>query len=308
MINIIYRNDVFDIENPNKSGAIQRIMDLMLFMNDNNILFKENDLLNNTKDLNVFSAIPVYEYFKENHNGDIKNIAVMICSTNILEPFKLRNKMLVNPVSKNLFIFHNAFKSYLFFKQGFNSIFLPMFLYKHNLPKVSNKTCKKYKYGIFIDVGVCVIKYLEMVSQICGDELLILSRNVDILNNYENVTSDRNMFFDSVDRIILLADLYHSAHVGSRFVFECVYQGFSIETWSVGNKLIKDRTLRQFNTVIYKPIDGVGIFSRWETIIDKSLVMTETYKEYLFDILFNMDDKKYLKNIARYQYAEEFVK
>ena len=229
----------------------------------------------------------------------------MICATNIMEPYKKRYDILIKKTNK-LLIFHNAYKSHLFRHKEYNSIFLPMFLYQYNLPKVSSNIFK-YQYGISLDSSVCTVMFIKYIQQIFPN-MLIMSRDQDIKNVFEHTTSDKEYFFNSVENIILLSDKYNCSHVGSRFVFECMYLQKPMYILCPSKEFIYDRTLQQFSSLQYELIDTLDMFTLWEVKnIDPKLVMYETYNTYLQTMLQRIEDKKARTNIKQYQYAEEYI-
>jgi len=306
MINIIHNSWLFKNKQANCYGTHQRIEDLLLYMKNNNILCDKDNFLYYKKYYNIISSLPTYEYYFENYPSFINNISsIMICATNIMEPYKKRYDILIKKTNK-LLIFHNAYKSHLFRQKEYNSIFLPMFLYQYNLPKVSSNIFK-YQYGISLDSSVCTVMFIKYIQQIFPN-MLIMSRDQDIKNVFEHTTSDKEYFFNSVENIILLSDKYNCSHVGSRFVFECMYLQKPMYILCPSKEFIYDRTLQQFSSLQYELIDTLDMFTLWEVKnIDPKLVMYETYNTYLQTMLQCIKDKKARTNIKQYQYAEEYI-
>lgn len=307
MINILHNSWLFENKKADNYGAHQRIMDLLLYMKNNNISCDKDNYFNMKDKYNIISSLPTFEYYLENKSCFVDNIsAIMICATNIMEPYKKRYEVLINK-TKKLLIFHNAYKSYLFRHNGYNSIFLPMFLYKYNLPKLESVKYKKYKYGISLDSSVCTVAFISMIKKLIPS-LLIMTRDKKIQNLFDNYTTDKNYFFNAVDNIISLSDKYNSSHVGSRFLFECIYLQKPIYILCPSKEFIPDRTLQQFSSLIYEYIDTLDMFTLWKiNNADSKLVMYRTYDSYMTHMLRTIEDKKIRMNIKQYQYAEDYM-
>lgn len=307
MINILHNCYTFNVfENDyNRYGTNQRIYDLYSYLNDNDILYT-TECLHKYYNYNIFSSLATYELYVEKKHNIIKYIdAIMICATNIIEPYKKRYDVLIKKTNK-LLIFHNAYKSYLFRQKEYNTIFLPMFLYQYNLPKVSSNIFK-YQYGISLDSSVCTVMFIRYVQQIFPN-ILVMSRDQDIKNVFEHTTSDKEYFFNSVENIILLSDKYNCSHVGSRFVFECMYLQKPMYILCPSKEFIHDRTLQQFSSLQYELVDTLDMFTLWKVNnSNPKLVMYETYNTYLQTMLQCIEDKKARTNIKQYQYAEEYI-
>ena len=310
MINILHNCYTFNVSKKEfiQYGTNQRIYDLYLYMNEKDILYKKELLNNYYNTYNIFSSLPTFERYYETSHPIIKHTkAIMICATNIIEAYKKRYDVLINK-TKKLLIFHNAYKSYLFRQKGYDSIFLPMFLYKYNLPKIESKQYKyKYKYGISLDSSVCTITFITMIKKLFPS-LLVMSRDEYIRNIFDDNTTDKQYFFNSVENIISLSDKYNSSHVGSRFLFECMYLQKPIYILCTTKDFILDRTLQQFSSLQYEYVDVLDMFTLWKVNnINPKLVMYQTYDKYMQIILRNIENKKNRTSVKQYQYAEDYI-
>lgn len=308
MINFINNAYIFNnIQTQNLYGGYQRIEDLFRYMKKHNMNYSLNNFLNLKNTYNVFTCLPAYEDFHENTNYMNQYChSIMICATNIMEPYKKRYDVLIKKTNK-LLIFHNAYKSYLFRHKGYESIFLPMFLYQYNLPSIQHNSFK-YKYGITLDSSDCMLTYISYLQKIFSNNIMLLSRDKHLRNIFEHSTTDKQQFFNECESIIILTDKYASKHVGSRFVFECMHLQKPMYILCPSKEFIYDRTLQQFSSLQYELLDTFDMFTLWKVNnIDPKLIMYETYNTYLQTMLQCIEDKKVRTNIKQYQYAEEYI-
>jgi hypothetical protein len=172
----------------------------------------------------------------------------------------------------------------------------------------------RYKYGIY------VTKYdanSEMLFDVMKDltidreDIFLMDKEGTFTDFYR--TTDRNIFFSSVDTILEIYDSYSSRHITSRFLFECIYNDkqFYIVDVSDYNKdeSPKLNTLVQFKSAKYSKINNLsssrdGKFKVYSMELDKSLILTETYRNYIskiFDISIPME------GYSQFKYCEDYL-
>ena len=101
MIDIVHNNTVLcDLKKNVLYGTYQRIRDLCQYMNNNQIQYMLDNQNNYNQLFNIFSSILTYEMYKEN-NKSIPYNAIMMCATNIMEPYKKRYDILIKNLSNH---------------------------------------------------------------------------------------------------------------------------------------------------------------------------------------------------------------
>ena len=204
---------------------------------------------------------------------------------------------------------HNSFLSSAYP----NAIFLPMFCIENNIQiKDTNKEAviKHYPYGIYITNydanSEMLYDVLEDLS-IDKDQVLLMDKE-DSYKEF-NTTRDRNVFFSSAGTILEFSDTYSSRHVSSRFYFECIYNDkpFYIVNLNKSESEPKPHTLMQFKSIKYKKLSDLSSkkFSVFSFDLDKKLIMTSSYIDYIRWVMDPSNQKELFKR--QYRYAEDYL-
>lgn len=295
------------------------------------ITIEANSIVNNTR----FSAnqrLTDFNSFLTTHNisatltildsNILRNVDYPIPLT-ILKEFRDDPRSFISVAStKDIIHFWNLFREFnLTIHNSFlsstysNAIFLPMFCIENNIKiedisETSKPNAKRYPYGIYITNydanSEMLYDVLEDLS-IDKDQVFLMDKE-DSYKEF-NTTRDRDLFFSSVDTILEFSDTYSSRHVSSRFYFECIYNNKPLYIVNLNESELepKPHTLVQFKSIKYKKLLDLSSkkFSIFSFDLDKKLIMTSSYIDYIKWVMDPTNQKELFKR--QYRYVEDYL-
>ena len=282
-------NFIFDSTKYDKCGMKYRYNDFILFLEKFNIDY----IISTQIKPNTFNIIDI-NYICDNLDIHINDSCYIFCgsSKKVFESIIYYTKYNKKPEYKH-YISHN-----IYYAKCFSGIFLPMFLYTNDIVLISN--IKQYKYGIFVthyDVNYLVLDNILNTMGLNYNEILFMD-NENCISNMYNKTSDKNIFYSSIETFLDFSDCYSNRHVLSRTYLELIANNIPIQIVSF-NKT-KPISFKGFSHIQYTTLAKYELFDLLNVYYNQKYFKTDLYSNYIKYILKNLDKPINLPTIEDY--------
>lgn len=282
-------NFIFNTIKYDKCGMKYRYNDFMMFLKDYKIDYTVSTQITPT-DFNIVDI----NYICDNPDIELNNSCYIFCgsSKKMFEaiPYYIIHKKKLN---YQHYISHN-----LYYAQCFGGVFLPMFLHTNNITLVDS--VKHYKYGIFATHYDVIYLLLNEILDALGvnySDILFLD-NEDCVNAICNKTSDKNVFYSSIETFLDFTDYYTNRHVMSRTYLELIANDIPIQIISFNQS--KPISFTGFSHVQYEILAKHELFDLLSVQYEPKYFRTDIYSNYIKYILSNIDKPIKLPTVEDY--------